>query len=311
MAFHFARNPSPVRQSSCKTIWILSKYLIAFGNRYYIQFPLNYIRGWPLKHRIYYLYFLILIVLSSPLSFSQWCRIILCAANEQCVFPKPKCLWTTVNDPKPRVWVRIWNLCGGGEVYSNSHFWLFTWRQTIRRPPKHFSSDRNQMTVHHEGASNERSEQQKDKRKKKHRMNHRQQTCSNDFTQWIHRYTHCGIDSNRGDEWHYLLQKLLQLNSKLWSIAITSFGQYLLFNRPVVYVVHSIFFSPFFCIALVVGCHIFVVPFDAMGFSCSFRQWIDVRFERLPLKMCVFHGDGTGRRAFVWWTTVIASTAWG
>lgn len=126
------------------------------------------------------------------------------------------------------------------------------------------------------------------------RTNHRQQTCSNNFTHRIHRYTqihtHCGIDSNRGDEWHYLLQKLLQLNSKLWSIAITSFDQYLLFNRPVVYVAHSIFFpflssrSPSSSVAT-----FSYLPSNAMGFSCSFWQWVhfdlsvaieNVRFPR-------------------------------
>lgn len=192
----------------------------------------------------------------------------------------------TANDPRPRVWVRISNLCGGGEVYSNSHFWLFTWRQTIRRPQKHFSSDRNQMTVRHEGASNESSEQEQNKKNKP--------PTTNVFEQFhpsnpqIH--THCGIDSNRGDEWHYLLQKLLQLNSKLWSIAITSFDQYLLFNRPVVYVAHSIFFpflssrSPSSSVAT-----FSYLPSNAMGFSCSFWQWVhfdlsvaieNVRFPR-------------------------------
>lgn len=81
----------------------------------------------------------------------------------------------------------------------------------------------------------------------------------------------------------YLLQKLLQLNSKLWSIAIISFDQYLLFNRPdpVVYVNRSNFF--FLLLLHFSFVSSFHLAIDAMWgsffyvhifiFSCSFRQW--------------------------------------
>lgn len=74
MAFHFHKIHllSDTKYHRIAFGWVLNKYLIAFGNRYYIQFPLNYISAdhWNIGSIIICV-FLILIVLSSPLSLAD------------------------------------------------------------------------------------------------------------------------------------------------------------------------------------------------------------------------------------------------
>lgn len=94
--------------------------------------------------------------------------------------------------------------------------------------------------------------------------------------------TLCSRSTKRTEHGYYLLQKLLQLNSKLWSIAIISFDQYLLFNRLVVYVVRSSFFSislsfPLFVSALMQW-GIFAVFDNGQTFDLTVCHW-NVRFS--------------------------------
>ena len=126
----------------------------------------------------------------------------------------------------------------------------YTPRNTIRRSQRPFVMNE---------ASNEQRKRWKKRGKKAanvfgrfHSLNPQTQTL-------------CNRSTERNEYCYYLLQKLLQLNSKLWSIAITSFDQYLLFNRSVVvYVVRS---SSSFSLSL--------SPFR---FLFSYRHWCNEVF---------------------------------
>lgn len=163
-----------------------------------------------------------------------------------------------------RVWVRISKLCGGGEVYSNNHFWLFTRRHTVSENQRRS----NQMTLRHEEAFSKSYAKARGK-------------VVNVFV-WFHSLnpqtqTLCNRSSKRTVYGYYLLEKLLQLNSKLWSMAITPFDHHLLFNRPVAYVRLVPIFSS-------------ISPFC---FLFSYRHWCNAVFlavsdneQRFDLTIC-------------------------
>lgn len=135
-----------------------------------------------------------------------------------------------------------------------------------------------------------------DRRRKtttKEEVNDKEKTCSNDFT-FIQSHQNTQIydviveryEANqlKHIETYYLLQKLLQLNSKLWSIAIKSFDQHLLFN--------SLFFMWFHSNTFLLS-HFY----SFLTHSNPFRSSIDIYFTTtigktsiwpLPLKLPVY-----------------------